>query len=666
MSEKCFNPRPAFCAYIQTATRRRPNIFWDVRGGCFCVRISWRGKLKKTLFSGLAAVLTAVSSLAAPPHPDLEARLKQERRWDEFVLQFKSWKEKLGYPNQNPYRAKFSFSGKVSAALPVPPDTLKVVVIYAAPSDRPPSADGLAVTRDQLQAILFGPNATGSMTDFFKQVSYGQTVVVGTVFGPYTLPQTNQYYTSNAYGMGSYPNNAQKFVVDAVTLADGDIDFSQFDYNNNGAVDGLFVIHSGPGGEYTGQRSDIWSHAYVAPILPRDGKILGHYSIEPEQQPGPIPIQIGVFCHEAGHALFGLPDLYDTDYSSSGLGVWCLMSAGNYQNNSKTPAHMSAWCKKEVGWLSPVNLTANQASVFLPTVQFEPAVYRLWTHGNGGMEYFLVENRSRRGFDSFLPAGGLLIWHIDEAVTNNNGESRYMVALEQADGLKHLENGIGRGDAGDVFPGSTNKRTFNESSNPNSLNNTLQLTQVAVTNISNADSVMTADLQVTYPQPYIALSREGAIFNAIYKGAPPAGLSMTVTNDGGGSLNWRADWNRASAWLAVTPDSGTAPTTAYVGIASTNVLPGSYTDTVLLTSPAALNAPQKVWVNYEVTSVRGDLTRDGLLSAADIITLLSCLFTDGTGPNCELLVADTSCDGLLSALDIVVLLQMRFNSRPPC
>ncbi len=624
-----------------------------------------RGK-KKALFLGLAVILfTPFSSQAVPPHPDLEARLKREGKWGDFALQYKSWKEKPGYPNPNPYRAKFSFSGKVSAAL-APPDTIKVVVIYAAPSDRPTSSDGLNVTRDQLQAVLFGPNPTGSMTDYFKEVSYGQTVVVGTVFGPYTLPQTNQYYTNNAYGLGSYPNNGQRFVVDAVALADADVNFSQFDADNNGAVDGLFVIHSGPGAEYTGRTSDIWSHAYTAPLIPRDGMILAHYSIEPEQQPGPIPIQIGVFCHEAGHALFGLPDLYDTDYSSSGIGVWCVMSAGNYQNNSRTPAHMSAWCKKEVGWLSPINLTADQASVSLPTVQFEPAVYRLWTHGNGGMEYFLVENRFRRGFDSYLPAGGLLIWHIDEAVAGNDNETRFRVALEQADGWKHLEDGFGRGDAGDVFPGSANNRAFNETSNPNSLNNTLQPTQVAVFNISNADSVMTADLQVTYPQPFIALSREGAIFSAIYKGAPPAGKNMTVTNDGGGSLNWRAEWNRAAGWLAVTPDSGIAPTSATVGIVSTSVLPGSYTDTVFVTSSDALNTPQKVWVEYQVTSIRGDLTRNGFRSSADIVTLIACLFNDPEGPNCELLVADTNCDGFLSASDIVTLLNIMFAGRPAC
>ncbi len=625
--------------------------------------------MKKTILLTLAFILfSAVLLPAVPPHPDLIARLKALGKWEEFALRYKSWGTKLDSPNPDPYRVSVPFYGKIAAGQ-LAPDTLKVVVLYAAPSDRPTTADGINVTQAQLQTILFGANPTGSMTDYYKEVSYGQTVVVGTVYGPYTLPETNAYYAGNAFGRGSYPNNAQKFVQDAIDAADPFVDFSQFDANGNGAVDGFFVIHSGPGGEQTGNPNDIWSHAYTIPSTVRDGKILSVYSIEPEEQPGPMPEQIGVFCHEAGHSLFGLPDLYDTDYSSSGLGYWCLMAGGNYLNGSRTPAHLSAWCKKEIGWLVPIRPTANLAGVSIPTSQFNPVVYRLWKHGNTGLEYFLVETRSKRGFDSFLPGnGGLFIWHIDDAVADNNGEPRYRVALEQADGLMHLENNLGWGDGGDPFPGTSNNRNFSENTNPNSISHNLQPSQVAVLNISNVDSVMTADLQVTYPQPYIVLDKVGFIFSAIYKGAPPAARSVNVTNDGGGVLNWTADWNRPAGWLAVTPDTASAPTTASVSIASTNVPPGvAHTDTIYIDSPDALNAPQKMWVNFQTYSVRGDLTRDGVQTPADVSTLLNCVFLDPNGANCELLVADTNCDGRLTPADIGVLLLAVFAFRPlPC
>ncbi len=619
-------------------------------------------KVKKSIFFGFAFVLLSAGSLpAVPPHPDLEARLKAEGKWEDFVLLYKSWQGKLGVPNPDPYRAKTA-SGVFGKATVVPPDTLKVVVIYAAPSDRPTSADGANITQAQLQTILFGANPTKNMTDYYKEISYGQTVVTGTVYGPYTLPQTNAYYTGGSYGMGNYPNNAQKFVEDAVAAADPFVDFSQFDANGNGAVDGLFIIHSGPGAEQTGNTNDIWSHAWTFSSPSRDGKILHNYAIEPEQQ-GTSAIPIGVFCHEAGHSLFGLPDLYDTDYSSSGLGLWDLMSGGNYLNGSRTPAHMSAWCKKKVGWLSPVNLTANQTGVSLPTVQFSPVAYRLWTNGGSGQEYFLVENRFRRGFDTYLPAGGLFIWHINEGAGNNNNEPYYLVALEQADGLFGLENG-GGADASDPYPGTTNNRTFDGASNPNSNSQNLQPTQVAVTSISNADSVMTADLSVTYPQPLISLNRIGFIFSAVYKGTPPASKNFTVSNTGGDTLRWAALWS--AGWLSVTPDSGTAPTTAGAVITSTIVLPGIYTDTISIIDSDALNSPQKMWVSFELTHTRGDLNHDGFLAPADAVLQLNCVFL-GTGSDCELFTTDMNCDGQLTPADGIILLQRIYLNAPaPC
>lgn len=617
--------------------------------------------MKKSIFLGFAFVLlSAYLVRAVPPHPDLEARLKAEGKWEEFVVLYKSWKGKLGAPNPDPYRVKVPPPGALGKGAVVPPDTLKVVVIYAAPSDRPTSADGVNVTQAQLQTILFGANPTRNMTDYYKEVSYGQTVVIGTVYGPYTLPQTNAYYTGGSYGMGTYPNNAQKFVEDAVAAADPFVDFSQFDANGNGAVDGLFVIHSGPGAEQTGNGNDIWSHAWTFSSLPRDGKTLHNYAIQPEQQ-GASAIQIGVFCHEAGHSLFSLPDLYDTDYSSSGLGVWELMSGGNYLNGSRTPAHMSAWCKKEVGWLSPVDLTANQTGVSFPTIQYNPVAYRLWTGGAAGSQYFLVENRFRRGFDTFLPAGGLFIWHINEDVPDNSTEPVYKVALEQADGLWELENG-GGSDGADPFPGSTNNRTFNDVSSPNSKARDLQPTQVAVANISNSDSIMTADLQVTFPQPLISLNRTGFIFSAVYKGTLPAAKNFTVTNTGGDTLRWGALWN--AGWLSVSPDSGTAPTTANAVIVSTGVLPGIYMDTISIVDAEALNSPQKMWVSFELTHIRGDLNHDGFLAPSDAVLQLNCVFL-GSGADCELLTTDMNCDGQLSPSDAILLLQRIYLNTPP-
>ena len=68
---------------------------------------------------------------------------------------------------------------------------------------------------------------------------------------------------------------------------------------------------------------------------------------------------IGVFAHEYGHAL-GLPDLYDTDYSSNGIGDWSLMAGGSHNyivRGGDSPAHLDAWCKYSLRWVTPTQVS---------------------------------------------------------------------------------------------------------------------------------------------------------------------------------------------------------------------------------------------------------------------------------------------------------------------
>src|SRR6185503_2902946 len=130
-------------------------------------------------------------------------------------------------------------------------------------------------------------------------------------------------------------------------------------------------------------------------------KIYGYLTI-------PEDAKIGVCAHELGHLLFGFPDLYDTDYTSEGIGNWCLMAGGSWNGNGDIPAHPSAWCKANQGWATVTNVSANGA-ISIPDVKASRNVFRVWTNGASGTEYFLLENRQQSGYDAQLPGGGLLI-----------------------------------------------------------------------------------------------------------------------------------------------------------------------------------------------------------------------------------------------------------------
>lgn len=368
--------------------------------------------------------------------------------------------------------------------------TVRVIVVLVDFSDKV-----MATAKSHFEDLFFslGHVSTGSVREYYREVTHGSVDIQGQVVGPYRMPKTYAQYAHGASGTGPTLPNARTMAKDAAVASNPAVNFANYDNDGDGFVDAFIVIHAGTGGEVTGSTSDIWSHKWVLDggAYTADGstKIYGYLTV-------PEDCRLGVCAHELGHLLFGFPDLYDTDYSSEGIGNWCLMAGGSWNNGGLTPAHPSAWCKCQQNWVTTVNQTTNQNNVAIEDVKSGYKVFKLWKDGTPASEYFLVENRQKVLFDKNLPNSGLLIWHIDDATANNSNESHYKVALIQADGKKDLEHNTNRGDAGDSYPGSLNNRAFNSSSNPNSKSYAGSTTCVQVTNISDSGAIMHADLAV--------------------------------------------------------------------------------------------------------------------------------------------------------------------------
>ena len=378
------------------------------------------------------------------------------------------------------------------------------------PSDRYPIGN--------LQKELFdGPWPTGTMKEMYLEQSYGEFVADGTVHGWFDVSQNEAWYTNGTNGLGE-GGRAANFVKELITLSDGSVDYGLYDNDNDGWVESVIIVHAGYGGE---SGSDgIWSHRSsligkgVNFYTTNDTNALGisvkinDYIIQPalSGSSGSKMIEIGVFCHEFGHAI-GLPDLYDTDGSSEGIGEWGLMGSGSWGGDGShpdTPSHMSPWSKEVLGWVQPKVVELNEFNALFYPVEDTSIVYKLWTEGNiqswvsgfglnldVGTEYFLVEYRKRKKFDRYIHNSGLVIWHVDNRQFNNRNDSRRLVDIEEADGSM-----ISRGDPGDVYPGTKNVFSFGQLSESNSNSNDGELTFVEVLNISLPDTTMTADLNV--------------------------------------------------------------------------------------------------------------------------------------------------------------------------
>jgi len=311
--------------------------------------------------------------------------------------------------------------------------------------------------QDYFEDLAFGE--TNSMWDYFDEVSRSQLDIQGTVYGPYTLSgDAADYGTENT-----------EFVRDSVEIADDDIDYRDYD--------AVMVIHSGPGEESSGNSDDIWSIHWPGANIGTDddGFVIEQITQAPEYETivgenNPL----GVWCHEFGHEL-ELPDLYDTDGSSAGIGDWGIMASGSWGNNGETPVYMGAWSRYWLGWVEPIVITDDVNNLELKPIENDGDVYLLPIPGNwsDSKQYYLLENRQKIKYDAYLPGEGLLIWHIDEEILDskwnsnsvNNDENHKGVDLEEADGDDDLDSKTNYGDSGDPY----NSGTFSKDTYPNSL-----------------------------------------------------------------------------------------------------------------------------------------------------------------------------------------------------
>ncbi len=341
-----------------------------------------------------------------------------------------------------------------------------------------------------LQNRLTGSN---SMNSYYDEVSYGNLDVQGTAHGWYESTQTMAYYGAPE-GQNHDSNSLWKLVREAVLAANPSVDFSKYDTNGDRIIDSLCIVHAGRDEAAGGGSNAIWSKQSVYPgTLRVDGVYVGYYFTVSEYSP------IGIYVHEFGH-MIGLPDLYDTDYSSTGVGVWDVMASGAWNNRGRTPGHFSAWCKIDVGWITPTtisNFVEGREIKFMEGD--EPEIIKLPTSKSG--EYFLLENRYKTGYDYYLPGSGLLIWHIDANTISsnlyynrvNNDETHKGVDLEEASGIQDLDvRGSNDGDANDPWKNRLNG--FTPDSTPNSRLYDGSDSKIRVFNISAASTVMTIDI----------------------------------------------------------------------------------------------------------------------------------------------------------------------------
>jgi immune inhibitor A len=255
----------------------------------------------------------------------------------------------------------------------------------------------------------------GCISDYFKAQSGGQFLLNFDVAGPVTLSKSYTYYGKNVNGSDAHPD---EMVREACLAVDSVVDFSNYDWDGDGVAEEVFVLYAGHGENDTRNASLIWPHMYSlsnyqAGALTLDKVTIDTYACTSELQADGSLAGIGTFCHEFSHCM-GFPDMYDTTDGGQnyGMGDWDLMCSGSYNGDTYTPAGYSGYEKMVCGWTKPIELNADTTIIEMKPLADMGQTYIVYNKGNRN-EYYILENRQRKGFDAALPGEGMLIAHID-------------------------------------------------------------------------------------------------------------------------------------------------------------------------------------------------------------------------------------------------------------
>ena len=223
---------------------------------------------------------------------------------------------------------------------------------------------------------------------YFKDCSYGKFTPVFDVVGPIKLPKAHA-----VYGAGN--DRMDLLLADACAVVDGMVNFADYDANNDGIVDLVYVIYAGHSANTSGNKdTNIWPKSGTITISNKfDGKSIRRYGVSNELNGSEKTSKsnkkingIGLFCHEFSHTL-GLPDIYayNTDaenQDNQGMEYWDIMDGGTGIRGGRVPASYLAWEREVMGWMK------------IDELKNDITINNLKSIDNGGKAYKIVNPKN--------------------------------------------------------------------------------------------------------------------------------------------------------------------------------------------------------------------------------------------------------------------------------
>lgn len=288
----------------------------------------------------------------------------------------------------------------------------------------------------------------GSVAKYFNDMSNGAFVPqfdVATVVHLNNPMETYGYDEYDADGnITNIDPNCQNFIKDVCTLANDSVDFSEYDANNDGYVDLVYIIYAGYGESTGGDDNTLWPKSGTVSGGSYDGKTVSRYGIHSELNFNldrtvnkfngvPQINGIGLFCHEFTHCM-GLADFYPThkydNYVPAGeltaqqmgnpaMEYWDLMDGGEYSYNGYIPTAYTAWEREYMGWMEMDVLKAENSGQKIELINIDKnngKAYKIFPDDDEtGNEYVFIQNIQPYGWNYWLAnyfGHGMLVTYV--------------------------------------------------------------------------------------------------------------------------------------------------------------------------------------------------------------------------------------------------------------
>lgn len=391
--------------------------------------------------------------------------------------------------------------------------------------------------------------ATGSVKDYFEANLQGAREISFVVSEVVTLRDSLSYYGENKgndarSSSPKYDARVEEMIREACRVLDGDVDFSKYSY--------VFVYYAGYSEAEGGGAESIWPASLDISSNPitYDGAhiVVAGCGSELRGSSGNSPSGIGAFCHEFGHIL-GLPDLYDVDYQENGRakGMWgtlSLMDYGCYNNKGRTPPYFNA-IERELLGVRGERLSVNSRH-YLEPIDRNGKYYRADTETEN--EYYLMESRSERGWDSYIGGSGMLVYHIDKS---SNHAGMIMASVRWDHNLINAYDGHECADLVEAapeaatvkqvfFPGIENVTTFATLTNPHFVDWNMKSVGVKLVDIKLEPEDNGVSFMVLRDDDEILLGADNIKVNAEQRSAKVSWVP-SMDMDAKWGVRWRED-----------------------------------------------------------------------------------------------------------------------------